>query len=556
MNMTEKTELKMTFDANVIEHLGVRMYSTLPPVLSELIANAYDADATKVSVELHDKDKKNMKIIVKDDGIGMSFDDIQEKFLPIGRNRREKGDKRTPGGRDPIGKKGLGKLSFFGIVTTITVNTVKANKNNIFVMDWDKLMASKKGVYSVDHQAPNRSVNKKNGTTITLTNIKRKTDFDGKSIAHCISRFFVFDDEFSVSVRHNNDRPIEVTNEMRFDQLDEEFVWEFPKHLKGSKHYPHLVEHDIKGKVITSIEPIPPSMRARGIALFARKKLVQAPSFYADSTSSHFFSYLSGSLSADFIDDISEDVISTNRLSLNWEHPEMHKLQSVLAGCISHIHRKWRNKRKRLSRNKVKSRIRPGWYDSMPSKIRTEVKKLVESLLVSAEEQDMTKEDMIMKAVDLLQEIIPPYPAFHWRHIHESLHKPLKELYKKKEFLSAAEEGVKIYEEAVCKKSKVADKDGADLFQQVFSEQNAILEIPHPFKKPETGKNIQDGQRFLSAGLVKSFRNPVSHSSRHYIRKFFAEADFLDILSLISFLLRRVETAEKVKPAKKRRKKK
>lgn len=43
--------LKMTFDPKTIEHLGVKMYSTLPPALAELISNAYDADAGKVILE-------------------------------------------------------------------------------------------------------------------------------------------------------------------------------------------------------------------------------------------------------------------------------------------------------------------------------------------------------------------------------------------------------------------------------------------------------------------------------------------------------------------------
>ena len=33
-------KLKMSFDPNVVKHLGLSMYSTLPASLSELIANA------------------------------------------------------------------------------------------------------------------------------------------------------------------------------------------------------------------------------------------------------------------------------------------------------------------------------------------------------------------------------------------------------------------------------------------------------------------------------------------------------------------------------------
>jgi signal transduction histidine kinase len=71
-------QLKMTFTPNTIEHLGVRMYSTLPPVVAELIANSQDADATEVHVFL--KDNGNKEIVVSDNGHGMSFLEINENF--------------------------------------------------------------------------------------------------------------------------------------------------------------------------------------------------------------------------------------------------------------------------------------------------------------------------------------------------------------------------------------------------------------------------------------------------------------------------------------------
>ena len=43
--------LSLKFDPKTIEHLGVKMYSTLPPALAELISNSYDADAGQVSIE-------------------------------------------------------------------------------------------------------------------------------------------------------------------------------------------------------------------------------------------------------------------------------------------------------------------------------------------------------------------------------------------------------------------------------------------------------------------------------------------------------------------------
>ena len=42
--------LKLAMDLNVLNHLGLNLYSNVPAVLSELIANAWDADASRVDV--------------------------------------------------------------------------------------------------------------------------------------------------------------------------------------------------------------------------------------------------------------------------------------------------------------------------------------------------------------------------------------------------------------------------------------------------------------------------------------------------------------------------
>ena len=55
----KKNVLTMTFDPHTIEHLGIKMYSTLPPLIAELVSNAYDADASKVLIELKDTDIEN-----------------------------------------------------------------------------------------------------------------------------------------------------------------------------------------------------------------------------------------------------------------------------------------------------------------------------------------------------------------------------------------------------------------------------------------------------------------------------------------------------------------
>ena len=143
--MSQQQKLVMEFDPNTIEHLGIQMYSTLPPVIAELVANSYDAEASSVEIFLYDN-LESKRIIIKDSGHGMTFDEINSRFLKIGKNRRVDASNQTNGiqksdndKRYVIGRKGLGKLSFFGIAEEAKITTDKNGFKTIFKMDIDKI---------------------------------------------------------------------------------------------------------------------------------------------------------------------------------------------------------------------------------------------------------------------------------------------------------------------------------------------------------------------------------------------------------------------------------
>lgn len=166
----------MRFDPRTINHLGVRMYATLPPAIAEIVANAYDADASLVTVTLREEDGKPAEITVIDNGEGLTLNEINDKFLVIGRNRRANdGDEASPSyGRKRIGKKGLGKLALFGLAKTITITTRRDGKRNAFVLDWDDLNNAE-GVYKPTATEVDQATSEPNGTTISLTGLKRRS---------------------------------------------------------------------------------------------------------------------------------------------------------------------------------------------------------------------------------------------------------------------------------------------------------------------------------------------------------------------------------------------
>ena len=81
MSSSENSKYKMTLSPSVLNHLGIGLYSNVPAVLSEVVANAWDADAEHVSIDI---DPNDGRIIIQDDGHGMSVDDANQRYLCVG----------------------------------------------------------------------------------------------------------------------------------------------------------------------------------------------------------------------------------------------------------------------------------------------------------------------------------------------------------------------------------------------------------------------------------------------------------------------------------------
>lgn len=85
--MEGSNKYEMTIDLNVLDHLGINLYSSTPPVLSEVVANSYDADATRVDIKIVDGNSSEIRI--SDNGEGMDIEDVNRKYLHVGYRRRE-----------------------------------------------------------------------------------------------------------------------------------------------------------------------------------------------------------------------------------------------------------------------------------------------------------------------------------------------------------------------------------------------------------------------------------------------------------------------------------
>lgn len=541
----------MSFDPKTIEHLGSKMYSRIPNAIAELIANAYDAEASRVDILLYDTEKgKSIKVI--DDGHGMTYDEININFLRIGRNRRAGGETKTYSGkRRATGKKGLGKLALFGIGKTIKITTTSKNseRETTFTLDWDKLNNTPEGKpYKPKYEIRNCSKSKQ-GTTILLDDMNRVSPFNEVDLAISLSRLFnCFDNEFKCYVRLNDGKARTIDSKLRYKSIDnKQFKWIFPSFCKKVKD-DYKNKNLISGKIISAGKPLKPELR--GITLYANGRMVNYAEFFGVSESSHGFSYITGWLDVNFVDDYDPDVIATDRQSLNWEVAELPALRSFLQKIVRKIEVDWRKKRTKKRQEKIKKESGidlSKWYETLPLTIRSNVETLVSHLTIDSEQPSGKEVDIVKKIHDLA----PEYPNYHWRELHPEVKVASETAYQNADYYTAFNEAVKHYVNNVRNKSSSTAGSDHSMMGHVFGDKK-LLSVTKNFKRPDgsnfgssTLGNIENGQRELSQGVITGCRNPVAHEEHADLRDsgLFSEKDCLDALSLLSHLFKRLDDA-------------
>lgn len=406
---------EMKFDIGTIKHLGLQMYSTLPPVIGELVANAWDANATKVEITIPEEqiNERTSEIIISDDGIGMSDKDVRNKYLIIGRDRRadEKTDVIPENGRRVMGRKGIGKFSAFGIAKEIVVESVKNNDVSHFRMNYDELLAkADERVIELPQLPATGNVSK--GTKITLKyiikfrNRRISIDIIRRGLAR---RFAVIGPQhgFEVIINGESISPDErdLQRLLEKDTDDKRYIWPYSD---------EEIEPETGWKVsgwIGALNRTSPGIDSidRGIVLMARGKLVQEP-FVFDAVvgQQYALSYLVGELHAEFVDE-SEDTIGTTRNSLVWDTEKNIALKKWGQKQVNKIAREWAQKRNKDNERRMQEHPQYRKFQKQAEETgNTRALKLADRLIRQVIEKNPMIEDkelqpLIQMCIDFLE---------------------------------------------------------------------------------------------------------------------------------------------------------
>ena len=329
MDGNQADSLKIDIDLNVLNHLGIGLYSNTPAVLTEIVANAWDADATKVDIHLGSEE-----ITISDDGHGMSYEDLQSKFLTVGYARRKHGEQFTkkgapPVGRQCMGRKGIGKLAMFSLADEIhVVSRVAGGQANGFVVDVNDLKTKIElkqtyypipvkdfSLYQIDHS----------GTVILLRSLRKEINRTESYLRRRIARRFSViggPAGFGISI---NDKPVTIADRGFYSDI--QFLWTFgnaeasTKSLCTSlKKHLHFDGKTGTGNVISGFiaSVVKPELLKRDddnnntITLLANGRIFDEDVQKRIDDSRVFNSYLVGELQYDLLDDNSKDDIAVS----------------------------------------------------------------------------------------------------------------------------------------------------------------------------------------------------------------------------------------------------
>lgn len=408
-------KFQMSINLQVLNHLGLNLYSNTSAVLSEVVANAWDADATEVNIQI-DGDT----ISITDNGIGMNLADINNKYLTVGYQKRSESGESLIFHRPVMGRKGIGKLSMFSIANTVEVYSKKDAEVNGFKIDTNSLREAIKTndtYYPVELPTDNLLFTN-NGTKIILSDLKKKrTAALASHLRQRLARRFAIigaKNNFNVSINNENivvsDRNYLSKAQCVWMFLPKEGSDEFKEDLKSQtktekikliKELPSAitigeVPYHITGWIATCSEPkeLDDDENLNRIVIMVRGKMAKEDIFSEIGTTALYSKYVYGELSADFLDlDNEADITTSSRQDFFEDDERYIALKEFIKKALTSVRNDWEETRSTSGVDEAcKYVVVSDWYNELKGDDKKSAKKLFGKINQLTVEKDEKKE--------------------------------------------------------------------------------------------------------------------------------------------------------------------
>ncbi len=320
---------RMTISRMTLDRLGIELFDRVSAVLAELAANAYDADARQVEMTLPwgrllatSAGDRSLEIRVRDDGHGMTPEEVNAFYLRVGLNRRRRGE-RTPGGRLVLGRKGIGKLAPFGICRRVEIITAGGPRTrrgyqvSHLYLQYDGIVSENEREYHPEPGERDGTWVPASGTEIVLRDFRVKRVPNGDELHRQLSaKFGIARPDWRVELADMHDPSNRLTlGDLPLDTLPGARIdlAARPVPVPGGPPLP------VRGWVAYAKNPY--GAEFSGVRVYARGRLVaQTRDFDLPAGFAGEFklrSYVVGEVHADWLDD-REDLIRADRQDILW----------------------------------------------------------------------------------------------------------------------------------------------------------------------------------------------------------------------------------------------
>jgi hypothetical protein len=427
-----------------VDKLGIKLYDKVSAAIGEIVANSYDADATEVTITapmgqyLATKPAgviidSGFTITVKDNGVGMPPDVINDFYLLVGgerRNDRRRGDRSPNFNRKVMGRKGIGKLAPFGICEQIEVissggekisrqtekgESIECYATAHFILHRKEILKESEQDYHPELGALDGTLQVAPGTSITLSDFdKRKVPTIDDFARQLAQRFGIQTVDWRISLfdlhKTASDPDFSrVVGELAVDRMDNTLIT-----LKGPEaNEPDVPDnyraigpdgevkagiqagffegglfYPVTGWVAYAAKPYKDDLMA-GIRIYCRGKLAAQTTVFslkAGFTGEYDVrSYLVGEMHADWLDE-RDDLILTDRRDILWSDDVVQAFQNWGQALVKEIGK--------LSRHPMRQRI----WDEFKEKGKVEER--IEEAFPQEEHKDIRE-----KALDILEDM-------------------------------------------------------------------------------------------------------------------------------------------------------
>lgn len=169
----DKDNVRFSVDAGVINRLGTELVGKKETAVSELVKNAYDADAIIVKLIFENSDNEGGTLRIEDNGTGMSRNELVNGFMKISSTDKVHNPISPKYQRNRAGRKGIGRFAVQRLGEKLTIITKKESGQETLKLsiDWDKYQKDK-DLQTISNKVELISLENFEGTTLIIEGLK------------------------------------------------------------------------------------------------------------------------------------------------------------------------------------------------------------------------------------------------------------------------------------------------------------------------------------------------------------------------------------------------